>query len=184
MNNAEQTITPIVDSPREIGIQAADRQNIAERLSEILAGTYGLLIKTQIIHWNTHGMRFFEIHKLTEAQYNTLFAAIDVIAERVLVLGFNIPLRADHLLSREDLSFDPAMTTDDMLEWLATGHEASARAVRETADMADSASDRVSGDMLNARLAEHEMAVWMLRAQKQRTDSAAGSNGSKAGQKR
>ena len=84
MNNAEQTITPIVDSPREIGIQAADRQNIAERLSEILAGTYGLLIKTQIIHWNTHGMRFFEIHKLTEAQYNTLFAAIDVIAERVI----------------------------------------------------------------------------------------------------
>ena len=60
-------------------------------LSKVLADSYVLLVKTQNIHWNVEGSEFRSIHLMTEEHYNNLFDAIDVIAERIRMIGGKSP---------------------------------------------------------------------------------------------
>lgn len=167
MAKTASNIAPIDDvKTAGAGIEPAARAAIAEQLSGVLEDTYSLLIRTQIVHWNVRSRSFLSIHELTEKQYTALFAAIDVIAERVLALGFHVPSKQGSVLSPKGLSLDPKADADDMLEILAAENEACARTARDVAEAADEAGDLVTADMLTDRLAELEKAVWMLRAHK------------------
>ncbi|MFM7325374.1 MAG: Dps family protein, partial [Nodosilinea sp.] len=75
----------------DIGISAADRQEIAAGLSKLLADTYTLYLKTHNFHWNVTGPMFQTLHLMFEAQYNELALAVDLIAERIRALGFPAP---------------------------------------------------------------------------------------------
>jgi len=46
----------------------AARQQLAASLSKLLADTYTLYLKTQGFHWNVTGPRFYDLHKLFEAE--------------------------------------------------------------------------------------------------------------------
>ncbi|MDQ0456311.1 Dps family protein [Rhizobium paknamense] len=148
-----------------IGLEDGYRQEAAQELSAILAATYALTIKTQVYHWNVVGPLFKPIHELTEEHYNTLFAAIDIIAERIRALGHLAPVNFDKTASfapkRGDTEHRAAV---DMVEDLIADHEAAVRQMRETAEKADEAGDVVTADMLTDRLTFHEKALWMLRA--------------------
>lgn len=54
-----------------------------KKLKEIQADTYLLLLKTHNFHWNVSGPNFQSLHNLFESQYIELFAAVDVLAERL-----------------------------------------------------------------------------------------------------
>ena len=45
-----------------IGIPEADRQQIAEGLSRLLADTYTLYLQTHYFHWNVTGPMFQTLH--------------------------------------------------------------------------------------------------------------------------
>ena len=75
----------------KIGMSAEARHEIADKLSVALADSYLLFIKTQGVHWNVTGPTFFGLHKLTEAQYENLYEAIDTLAERMRALGAKAP---------------------------------------------------------------------------------------------
>ena len=93
MSDAAEVLKPKTHAEKmDIGLTAADRKEISAGLSEILVDTYRLLIKTHIYHWNVVGPLFHSIHVLTEEQYNTLFEATDIIAERVRALS---PIKAN-----------------------------------------------------------------------------------------
>jgi DNA-binding ferritin-like protein (oxidative damage protectant) len=148
------------------GLAPEDRRVISEHLSEILEESYSLLVKTQIVHWNVRSGAFLSIHELTEKQYGELFAAIDVIAERILALGFHVPSKQGSVLSPTGFSVDPKSSADDMLELLASAHESCASRAREIAEEAEEKSDFVTHDLLTERIGAHEKAIWMLRAHK------------------
>ena len=56
----------------DIGINEADRKQIAEGLSRLLADTYTLYLKTHNFHWNVTGPMFNTLHLMFEAQYTEL----------------------------------------------------------------------------------------------------------------
>jgi starvation-inducible DNA-binding protein len=147
------------------GLPAAYRKDMAGSLSEILASTYRLLIKSHIYHWNVVGPVFKPIHELTEAHYEALFGATDIIAERIRALGHLAPASM-----KEAQNFAPTGQDVDhgsaasMVADLVKEHEAGIRAMREACSMADDNSDFVTADMLTDRLNFHEKAVWMWRA--------------------
>jgi len=147
------------------GLSAAYRDDMSQSLSEILAATYRLTIKSHIYHWNVVGPLFMPLHELTEAHYNELFAAADVIAERVRALGHLAP---DQLA--EAAQFAPSGSSVEkksavaMVEDLIKDHETAVRTMREAAGNAGDNDDLVTEDMLTARLTFHEKALWMLRA--------------------
>ena len=74
-----------------IGITKADSAKVIEILSNYLADSYYLYIKTHNFHWNVTGMHFQNLHKLFDEQYSALFESIDNIAERIRSLGEFVP---------------------------------------------------------------------------------------------
>lgn len=166
MANASAVLKPKShDEEINIGLETKYRAQAAKSLSEILAATYRLTIKSHIYHWNVVGPLFKPLHDLTEAHYNVLFAAADTIAERIRALGHLAPATLG-----EAAQFAPKanevgkLTAIDMVNDLVTDHEAAVKVMRDAAKKADEAGDVVTADMLTARLTFHEKALWMLRA--------------------
>jgi len=149
----------------DIGLDAAYRKDMSESLSQILAATYRLTIKNHIYHWNVVGPLFRPLHELTEEHYNTLFQAVDIIAERIRALGHLAPASIGDAanFSPRKSSVDN-LAAIDMVEDLIADHETSVKAMRKAAEKAGDAGDVVTEDMLTARLTFHEKALWMLRA--------------------
>jgi starvation-inducible DNA-binding protein len=111
------------------------------------------------------GPTFFSLQKLTEEQYNNLFAAADVLAERIRALGTPAPFNLRMLMEKAHLSEEKDLrTTRGMIAKLVADNETVVRNMRVVAKTADEAGDFVTTDMLTARMAYHEKAIWMLRS--------------------
>ena len=67
------------------------RADVVMALSELLAGSYTLYLKTHNYHWNVTGPMFTTLHTLFETQYTDLALAVDEIAERIRTLGAHAP---------------------------------------------------------------------------------------------
>ena len=149
----------------DTGLHKEHRRKLAGHLSQVLADSMMLMIKTQVYHWNVVGPLFKPIHDLTEEQYNDLFAAADEIAERIRALGFPAPVSFTDLIPKTNLLEESGMrSAHDMLAQLVDDHEKIVRNIRESAELAEEFNDFVTHDLLVERMAVHEKAIWMLRA--------------------
>ena len=148
-----------------IGLDGNYRKDMSESLTAILAGTYGMIIKNHVYHWNVVGPLFKPLHELTEEHYEALFEAADIIAERIRALGHLAP---ENLQGISDFAPDSKsvkhMTAESMVKDLIKDHEKCVRDMRKAAQKAGDANDLVTEDMLTERLTFHEKALWMLRA--------------------
>ena len=66
-------------------------KKVTDSLKIVLADSYILYLKTQNYHWNVTGPNFHSLHSMFEEQYNDLFSAVDLIAERIRALGVKAP---------------------------------------------------------------------------------------------
>jgi starvation-inducible DNA-binding protein len=149
----------------DIGISEADRNEIADGLSKVLADSYTLYLKTHNYHWNVTGPMFQTLHLMFEQHYNELALAVDEIAERIRALGAKAPgsYREFTALSSIDDDDDVPDATD-MIRRLVRGHEAVARTARSVFPVVERASDEPTADLLTQRLQVHEKTAWMLRS--------------------
>jgi starvation-inducible DNA-binding protein len=150
----------------DIGITKNHREKIAQALSQVLADTYVLYLKTHAYHWNVTGPYFASLHTLFETQYNELHDAADVIAERIRALGVFAPgsygAFAKLASIKEDNDAVPAAMT--MVKKLVGGHEALGRTLRSAFKIAEAGGDQASMDMLIGRMDASDKAAWMLRS--------------------
>jgi starvation-inducible DNA-binding protein len=82
---------PVSAPAIDIGIDARDREKVAEALSRLLADTFSLYLKTHSFHWNVEGPMFNTLHLMFMDQYTELWNALDAIAERIRSLGYPAP---------------------------------------------------------------------------------------------
>jgi len=137
---------------------------VAEGLRAMVADTFALMAKTQGFHWNMRGAGFIGLHKLTEAQYQEMFQAVDDLAERLRALDFLAPTglsEIDDLASVDDAPLRPDTTQAATI--LAEDNMTLATRAGELAGMADDAGDAATHDMLVERVAVHQKAAWLLR---------------------
>src|SRR3546814_5969212 len=114
-----------------IGINEADRKEIAEGLSRLLADSYTLYLKTHNFHWNVTGPQFNTLHAMFEEQYTELAAAVDEVAERIRALGEPAPgnyKAFSELTSIEEEEGVPS--AEDMIRQLVGGQAAVTRTER------------------------------------------------------
>jgi starvation-inducible DNA-binding protein len=142
-----------------------DTQRLAEALSQVLANTFILSLKTQSFHWNVTGPMFYTLHLMFEEQYNELWQAGDAVAERIRALGAAAPgsyrefAKLTYLRESEAIPSATGMSGE-----LLSDHETSARTVRTALAVSRSAIDAATEDLLTQRLLAHEKAAWMLRS--------------------
>lgn len=166
MANVASVLKPVAhDETIDTGLDAKYRADMSEKLSEILAHTYQLTVKSHIYHWNVVGPLFKPLHELTEEHYNALFAATDIIAERIRALGHLAPatLKQAAGFSPKGADVDHGSAVE-MVKDLIADHESAVKSMRKAGMDADEAGDLVTSDMLTDRLTFHEKALWMLRA--------------------
>ncbi len=149
----------------EVGIPEAQRVEIAEGLSRLLADSYLLYVKTHNYHWNVTGPMFQALHTLFEVEYTELAVALDEIAERIRALGVRAPgsfAEFTELASIEE-NAEP-IAAEAMIRDLVRGQETVVRTARAVLPLAGEADDEPTVDLLTQRMQVHEKNAWMLRS--------------------
>ena len=149
----------------DIGISEPQRANIAEGLCRLRADNATLYFKTHSFHWNVTGPMFQTLHLMFEAQYNEMWMAMDLIAERIRALGSYAAVSWAQI----DRNTSVTATTEvpkaeDMIRQLVEGHETLIRTARSLLPLASEAGDEVTADLVTQRLQIHEKTGWMLRS--------------------
>lgn len=149
----------------DIGISEKERKEIANGLSRLLADTYTLYHKTHYYHWNVTGPMFNTLHLMFETQYNELWLAVDLVAERIRSLGFPAPggYKAYAKLTKIEEDED-VPSAEQMIKNLVKGHETVTRTARSIFEAADKAHDEPTADLLTQRMEASEKTAWMLRS--------------------
>jgi len=148
-----------------IGIEEATRKEIAAGLSRLLADTYTLYLKTHNYHWNVTGPMFNTLHEMFEVHYTELWAAIDVIAERIRSLGEYAPGTYAQFAELTSVPDDEGMpSAEDMIRNLVQANEIVIRTAREVVPVAADAGDEPSVGLLGDRMEVSEKNAWMLRS--------------------
>jgi starvation-inducible DNA-binding protein len=149
----------------DIGIAEADRKDIADGLSRLLADSYTLYLKTHNYHWNVVGPMFNTLHLMFETQYTELSLAVDLIAERIRALGEPAPGTYREFAELSAIAEDtdrPDAT--EMLRRLVAGQEQVVKTARSIFPVVDAAHDEPTADLLTQRMQVHEKTAWMLRS--------------------
>ncbi|TCS59747.1 starvation-inducible DNA-binding protein [Primorskyibacter sedentarius] len=139
-------------------------QSNIDSLNAVLGQTFRLYVQTHGYHWNVEGPNFRQLHVVFEEQYQNLWAALDVIAERIRTQGAYAPASVAALVALAGPEEEPAQSAEDMVARLITGHEALANAIRDAIKTAAEAEDEVSVGVLSDRLEWHEKELWMMKA--------------------
>jgi starvation-inducible DNA-binding protein len=149
----------------DIGIKPADRKQIAQGLSRLLADTYTLYLKTHNYHWNVTGPMFQTLHLMFEQQYNELALAVDLIAERIRALGVPAPGTYREFVALSSIKESKGVPkAEQMIKDLVAGQEAVVRTARSVFPLVEKVNDEPSADLLTQRMQVHEKTAWMLRS--------------------
>jgi starvation-inducible DNA-binding protein len=150
-----------------IGLMDAQRAEVGQILTVLLADEYLLYTKTRNYHWNVVGPQFIALHKFFEAQYEALQTIVDDVAERIRVLGHAAIGTLAECLEQTRLQQHPGHypAADEMLMNLLSDHESVMRQLRTDVETCmDPYHDAGTSDFLTGLLEQHEKMAWMLRA--------------------
>lgn len=139
--------------------------SVTDSLSQLLASSYTLYLKTHNFHWNVTGPMFTTLHTMFETQYMELALAVDEIAERIRSLGEFAPgsyKQFAQLSSVEEASGIPKATA--MIEQLVADQDAIVKIAQQVITAAETAGDQVSGDLAIRRIELHQKNAWMLKS--------------------
>ncbi len=140
-------------------------QNIIDALRLVVADTYALIGQTHLCHWNVRGPSFFSLHTAFEEQYNELFMAVDVIAERIRAKDALAPGGLSKLAKMAGIKELPEdSSAQDMVRHLIGANEKLLADLKAARDCAGEAEDSETEDLMIARIQVHEKTVWMLKS--------------------
>ena len=149
----------------DIGIDDADRGEIAAGLGRLLADSYSLYLQTHNFHWNVTGPMFQTLHVMFEAQYTELALAVDLVAERIRSLGFPAPATYGEFMRLSSIKEVAGVPrAEDMIRALVDGQQVVVRTARSLFPVVEKAGDEATADLLTQRIQLHEKTAWMLRS--------------------
>lgn len=140
-------------------------EQIAQSLSQVLANTYILYVKTQNFHWNVIDPRFHSLHEMFEQQYKELSEEIDELAERIRMVKNKAPGSLRQFLEMGTLEeSDGNLSANEMIYHLLHDREVISNQIRPKIEEAQKLGDEGTADLFIQQLRAHEKAAWMLRS--------------------
>jgi starvation-inducible DNA-binding protein len=150
-----QTITDL--TPKEVAA-------VVEVVNPLIADAFALYVKTKNFHWHVSGPHFRDYHLMFDEQADSIFASIDIMAERVRKIGGNTIKSISHvgkLQTIEDDNDDYVPPRDMLLRLLADNSHV-ANAIRAAIEVCDDNRDTPTGNLLQDILDQTERRIWFL----------------------
>ena len=146
----------------QIGLDSSQSEDLAAELNKLLANFQLYYQNARGLHWNIKGKHFFELHVKFEEIYNDAQLKIDLVAERILTLGFT-PLHTftDYLKNssiKEGTNISDAKTAVELIVSNLQTIIILERAILKTAEKLD---DEGTNTMLTDFITQQEKEIWM-----------------------
>ncbi len=134
-----------------------------KQLNHLLADTYSLYLKTQNYHWHVTGPNFNVLHQLFEEQYTFLAESVDVLAERIIILGAKAPATFKAFAELTKIKDgDSSLSARDMLSELAADQKQILKDLRAVMSAASAEHDEGTLAIATDLIAKYEKANWKL----------------------
>jgi starvation-inducible DNA-binding protein len=148
-----------------IGLDESVCRQSVEALNQTLADTLTLRDLYKKAHWQVAGHTFYQLHLLFDKHYQEQSELIDLVAERVQILGgISLAMGAD--AAEETRIPRPPRGREEVpvqLSRLLEAHELVLTQARQAAKAADQAGDDGTNDVLVSNVIRtNEMQVWFL----------------------
>ena len=151
--------------PRPIALAEKTRQGSATNLNQLLADTITLRDLYKKHHWQVSGPTFYQLHLLFDKHFGEQNELVDVIAERIMMLGgVSVAMSAD--VAETTLIPRPPKGREEVpvqLSRLLHAHEIVLKEARTMARQAAQQGDDGTNDLLvSSVIRTNEMQVWFV----------------------
>jgi starvation-inducible DNA-binding protein len=164
-NAAEIQVYGTVTQLLPLDLEEPVRLEVTERLNQLLADTMTLRDLYKKSHWQTAGPTFYQLHLLFDKHYNEQAELVDLIAERIQVLG-GLSIAMAHDVAETTRISRPPRGREEVpvqLSRLIDAHQTIIRELREFARRSDEIGDAGTNDLLVSDvLRTSELQVWFL----------------------
>jgi starvation-inducible DNA-binding protein len=155
--------TVIKDLP--IGIDEKARQEVCERLNVLLADTASLRDLYKKSHWQVGGPTFYQLHLLFDKHFGEQVELVDLLAERIQILG-GVSVAMAHDVAELTRLQRPPRGREEVPVQISRLLEAHAIILKDARDLAKRAADLGddgSNDLLVSNVVRtNEMQVWFV----------------------
>jgi starvation-inducible DNA-binding protein len=155
--------TVIRDLP--IGLSEDVRRQVTERLNLLLADTASMRDLYKKSHWQVGGPTFYQLHLLFDKHFGEQVELVDLIAERIQILG-GVSVAMAHDIAELTRLARPPKGREEVPVQISRLLEAHEQIIKDTRDLARKASDLGddgTNDLLISNvLRTNEMQVWFL----------------------
>lgn len=138
---------------------------IAKSYAVLLADLYALMIKSQNYHWHVTGPHFKPLHLFFEELYTQAYETIDLVAERMLTMGFSAPATLKEIVDLKSIAdADSKLDSAEMLIDLEKAFKVIVDDLDACIKLVKADDDEASLTFLTDLLVGFEKTIWMIRA--------------------
>lgn len=155
------TQTPLA-TPTDL--HSEEVEAIAEAVTPVIADAFALYVKTKNYHWHLSGSHFRDYHLLFDEHAESLFGAIDKLAERMRRIGATSIRSISHISKLQTIKDDNAefVSPERMIQTLIDDNRHVAENQRAAIKICDDNRDTATSNILQGILDETEKRTWFL----------------------
>lgn len=140
-------------------------ETLIQQMKVILGTNFGLYFKSHSFHWNVEGSDFAQYHGFLGDFYEEVFANVDLIAEKIRMLGAYAPVGLSRMLELSDIEESENIPSAlSMLSILKQDNDRFIVHLRAGIVAADEANEPAISNFLQDLLDQHQKKAWMLRS--------------------
>ena len=171
--------TPLADASPEgqqlpyktrIDLDEGTRHRLVALLNQTLANTSDLYSQTKQAHWNVKGRDFYQLHLLYDELAEKLEEPLDLVAERIVLLGGYAHGTVRMAAASSGISPFPGPEDADpsFLATLADRWAEYARHIREADEQADAIGDPATVNLYDEITSIADRGLWFIEGHMQR----------------
>lgn len=137
---------------------------VVATLNRQQANTLVAFLNYKKYHWMTYGPLFRDLHLLFETQGDEVFAMLDELAERSLMLdGQPVADPADYLPNATVRASQGTLSAQEMIVEAIATHELIIQEMHQDAEVATNAGDIGTADLYTRLVQVHQKHRWFLK---------------------
>lgn len=138
---------------------------LIQQMKVILGTNFGLYFKSHSFHWNVEGPNFNDYHAYLGTFYTEVFANVDLIAEKIRMLGAYAPIGLSRMLELSDIEENGIIPNPQaMFQELLADNQRMIHHLRAGIVAADNAGEPAISNFLQDLLDQHQKKNWMLKS--------------------